>query len=499
MSNNKHLLYRLAELMLEHEQDILPVDLLFDDEQIGDFVKSIQIDSPYQQMLLQAVLTESVRDEKLYVSFTVEGYFHFVLGEVIYNQTEGMGAEALKQIVEGNMLNGAKEGVEQCLIRFSIESYIQIFNSLTNIAGDLSFLVKPTTNVIRSNSSGELADYLVNNSKKKEIEILKKSIQTIRDLGYNDCITKFLNEIFNGIKGLVIRTELEIIYLCDLALLYSSYYSLKDLSYLIELLLKYDFDNTEIEKVDFYSNLGFAFRLLNRPDDALKYYQDALRENSGNIYQKVKILSRVATLHSELAIKNRSKFEGDLAIDGFKEIIVMIDNVHHFDPLLKATVCNNYSKAIFTFFMYQWELKFSVNEIEKMQKESHDIIVKNKGKYSDLAAKIINNQSLFSAMIGDLNKSLELCLRGFKIVQRIYPYYSNDTAIFSFNVGNRHEQLKNFLDAKHYYQMAFDINRHLGFLKQNKQMNIAYIRVLKELSEFELAENIESKISYNDL
>jgi tetratricopeptide (TPR) repeat protein len=103
--------------MLENEQHILPVDLLFDDEQIGDFVKSIQIDSPYQQMLLEGVLTESVRDEKLYVSFTVEGYFHYVLGEVIYNRTEGLGAETLKFIVEENKLNGVKEGVEQCLIR----------------------------------------------------------------------------------------------------------------------------------------------------------------------------------------------------------------------------------------------------------------------------------------------------------------------------------------------------------------------------------------------
>jgi tetratricopeptide (TPR) repeat protein len=117
MTANHLLLYRLAELMLEHEQHVLPLDVLFDDEQIGDFVKFIQIDSPYQQLLFEGVLTELVRDEKLYVSFTVEGYFHFVLGEVIYNRAEGQSAEALKQIVEENKLNGAKEGVEQCLIR----------------------------------------------------------------------------------------------------------------------------------------------------------------------------------------------------------------------------------------------------------------------------------------------------------------------------------------------------------------------------------------------
>ena len=117
MTDNHLLIYRFAELMLEHEQHVLPVDLLFDDEQIADFVKSIQIDSPYQQMLLEGVLTETVRAEKLYVSFTVEGYFHFVLGDVIYDQSKGKDFTYLILLLEGNTLNGVKEGVEQCLIK----------------------------------------------------------------------------------------------------------------------------------------------------------------------------------------------------------------------------------------------------------------------------------------------------------------------------------------------------------------------------------------------
>ena len=117
MTSNHQLIFHIAELMLERQKHILLVDDLFEDDQIGDFVKIIQIDSPYQQMLLEGVLTESIRDEKLYVSFTVEGYFHYVLGEVIYNQTKGKAASELKKIVEENKLKGAKEGVEQCLIR----------------------------------------------------------------------------------------------------------------------------------------------------------------------------------------------------------------------------------------------------------------------------------------------------------------------------------------------------------------------------------------------
>ena len=135
MTDNHLLLHRLSEIMLEHEQHILPVDLLFDDDQIGEYVKSIQIDSPYQQMLLEGVLTESVRDEKLYVSFTAEGYFHFVLGEVIYKQSNDKNYTYLIELIEKNRLNGGKEGVEQCLIKEVNQGRLKRLVSLIDVGG----------------------------------------------------------------------------------------------------------------------------------------------------------------------------------------------------------------------------------------------------------------------------------------------------------------------------------------------------------------------------
>jgi tetratricopeptide (TPR) repeat protein len=105
--------------MLKYEKTILLVDLLFDDDQIGDDVKSIQIDSPYQQMLLDGVLTETVQDEKLYVSFTVERYFHYVLGTYLYQQAKRHISlfELIDSLLE-NKLNGLKEGIGHCLSHF---------------------------------------------------------------------------------------------------------------------------------------------------------------------------------------------------------------------------------------------------------------------------------------------------------------------------------------------------------------------------------------------
>ena len=113
MTNNHLLLYRLAELMLDKEQHILSLDDLFEDEQIGSFVKSIQIDSPYQQLVFEGVLTETIKKDQLMVCFTVEGYFHYVLGEVIEKRSEGKHSKYLKELLETNKLRGVTEGVEQ--------------------------------------------------------------------------------------------------------------------------------------------------------------------------------------------------------------------------------------------------------------------------------------------------------------------------------------------------------------------------------------------------
>ena len=117
MTNNHQLLFRLSNIMLEKQQHVLPLDELFEDKQIGSFVRNIQIDSPYQQLIFDGVLTETIKEERIMVTFTIEGYFHYVLGEVIEQKTLDKDAKALFKILENNNLRGIIEGVERCLIR----------------------------------------------------------------------------------------------------------------------------------------------------------------------------------------------------------------------------------------------------------------------------------------------------------------------------------------------------------------------------------------------
>jgi hypothetical protein len=157
-----------------------------------------------------------VRDEKLYVSFTVEGYFHFVLGEVISNRTEGLGAEGLKHIVEENKLNGVKKGVEQCLIReVEKEDFKRLFRLIDFGGESLDLSIAPLAASFSS---------VISIIKKREEILLKRARFIIKklykypsnndDIIFFQCIdylkSKYRSNELNGIQAsldLIVQKE----------------------------------------------------------------------------------------------------------------------------------------------------------------------------------------------------------------------------------------------------------------------------------------------------
>ena len=186
------MLYRLAELMLENEQYMLPVDMLFDDTQIGDFAKSIQIDSPYQQMLLEGVLTESVRDEKLYVSFTVEGYLHFVLGEVLeinYYENGKLGLNYILGLIEQSTFSHIEKAASQFFVNQINQGEFTIIQSL--IESDFNRKTVLTPAIIQSLLLNLEDNYIFRiDDIKLWDEILQKLIQISKYDLISKCIAK---------------------------------------------------------------------------------------------------------------------------------------------------------------------------------------------------------------------------------------------------------------------------------------------------------------------
>ncbi len=182
MTDNHLLLYRLAELMLEHEQQQLSVDLLFDDSQIGDFVKSIQIDSPYQQMLLEGVLTEKIKDEKLYVSFTIEAYFHYVLGKLLFKKSMNNRFEYLSKLLKSNRLNGLQDALAQCLIECAIIHDYRPIIEFINF-GKTNICIEPLITALNNFEINEILDEIIQNESEQNFAIIEEVITYLKANG----------------------------------------------------------------------------------------------------------------------------------------------------------------------------------------------------------------------------------------------------------------------------------------------------------------------------
>lgn len=182
MTDNHLLLYRLAELMLQEEHHVLSVDFLFNDGQIGDSVKSIQIDSSYQQMLLEGVLTESVREDQLYVTFTVEGYFHHVLGDWLFENSKIQRFVYLFEIMNSNRLNGLNDAVSQCLIRCASNGeYEAIFQFID--AGETQICIVPLVTACNIGKVHEILEELIKNESDEDYVIVNKVISVLKTNG----------------------------------------------------------------------------------------------------------------------------------------------------------------------------------------------------------------------------------------------------------------------------------------------------------------------------
>ena len=497
MTDNHHLLYRLAELMFEHEQQILPVDLLFDDEQIGDFAKSIQIDSPYQQMLLEGVLTESVRDEKLYVSFTVEGYFHFVLGEVIFNRTEGLDAEGLKHIVEENKLNGVKKGVEQCLIRdVEKEDFKRLFRLIDFGGESLDLSIAPLAASFSS---------VISIIKKREEILLKRGRFIIKklykypsnndDIIFFQCIdylkSKYRSNELNGIQAsldLIVQKECSdeniLVLLKIFPWIHDENKKKHYVNYLERLLtskglsnrMKWEINSTlsfYFKQISDYSNakyyhgkvvkyeLGVFGKISNEYAESIQF--DGLLELINGRYDNARKLFR-----NELIIRNKISrdINNDTLITRCIHSIALTYQyqgnykkaINYYELALERRLIEGgrYCEAtIGTLANLGCALAESGNSLELAEKylsDSIQINVKLKGRYSD------NSTSMpFLARIkfdkGEISDAESLLLENLASREQIYGSSSREAAFSHADLMNFYNETEYLVKALHHSQI----------------------------------------------
>ena len=85
-STKENILFRLAELILINDNKSIDFDSLYEDVIIGPTIRDIQIESPYQELLKNGVISQFIIDKNIHVTFTVEEYYHYILAKsIIFN------------------------------------------------------------------------------------------------------------------------------------------------------------------------------------------------------------------------------------------------------------------------------------------------------------------------------------------------------------------------------------------------------------------------------
>ena len=383
--------------MLEKQQHILLLDDLFEDEQIGSFVRSIQIDSPYQQLIFEGVLTETIKEDRVMVTFTVEGYFHYVLGEVIEKQTLDKGAKALKGLLENNKLRGITEGVEECLLRDVEKNDLSRLMWLIDEGGKAleassyplaqSFLIHPIEKVM---------DVLLADPTENDIKVLEKAISELESAQKNDKVKslyQYINSTVNPNSALEAKLYVRSIEHIPKE---KRIEALKKLTF-----LKIEHQN-EIAGY-YYYYLAQQF-LIAEHDKAIEHYEKSLAIDlkvHGDEHPST------ASTYSNLGSVWSDKGEYDKAIDYYEKSLAIALQVYGNQHPSTGTSYNNLGLV--------WSYKGEYDKAIEYYEKSLAIYLEAHGAQHPLTGTSYNNLGLVWSDKGEYDKAIDFLKKSLAI------------------------------------------------------------------------------------
>lgn len=462
MTNNHLLLYRLAELMLEKQQHILPLDDLFEDEEIGAFVRSIQIDSPYQQLIFEGVLTETIKEERVMVTFTVEGYFHYILGEVIYNQAMVKEPKYLKNIIDNNHLKGTIEGVEQCLIRDVEDDDLSRLMWLIDKGGKaleasvyplaLAFTLiegNPKTDKEKEEASKnqieKVMDELLADSSDYDIEVLEKAIEKLVENGKYNIINNLIkSRYFGAFKNIIKLSFLKFLSIENLKLIYNEFNDPN-----LKLCLNYYFGNYE-EAIKIYKNRNFDF--INEAKFAIK----GCLIDIGDFKTALSIDIKTNEINNQIEIYRLDS----IANNGLENHIISNNLIEKGIKISKdffGSYHNKTAELINLLGLYQIsQSKFEISE--QNINTASNIFSKIYGENSFDYAMSLNNLGLINYHSTDYNKSIKYWFDAIKILDKIGMEEHPETIIIYNNLATASKKVNDIEQALKCYSRALDFN-----------------------------------------
>lgn len=470
MSEKETLLCRLTELMCEKQQIFLLLDELYEDEIISPYVRNIQIDSPYQQLLFDGVLSQYNHQNELVVSFTIEAYFHHLLAKVLQKDKRYQSAESLLQLIQNNNLLGIKDGISNMLI-YDIENgnYLRLIEFIDlEIENDeiISICILPTIFSFQSNKVVESLNLLLENCTINDWILLQKCHEKLFDLELHEIrneITEYLLKINE--KESIIYFEIISSGIAQL----NSKLSIDSLEKLV---------NSEINfNSKIYYNIAYCYERLMNSKKALEYYNKSLEhENSLK-------LDRIALLKQKIAWTYFNLGDYDKSLKLNEEALNIRINL--FGTYNKYVAHSKNDLGLV------WDAKKHTIKSIKLIEEAIDILSKELGEnIIDIGTSYYNLGNIYYSL-EDNKKALLYFKKSISIYNKLLGENHINLQYFYFSVGLIEYDNKNSLSALSYFEKSLEVvNNFLGQFHFESGITHQWIGFSKyELDRFDEAIN----------
>jgi tetratricopeptide (TPR) repeat protein len=403
-------------------------------------------------MLLEGVLTESVREEKLYVSFTVEGYFHFIIGDVLFQQN--LNSLDLKQIIENNKLNGISGGLEQCLIRdIQKQEYSRLFELIDfggkslescNLPLAFAFNFQPLRN--NEISDEELKEIhveaiiqdLISNFTINDILVLKKSIELLHDLQKIKTVKIIYQKIFKYLKPI----DEESLKLYIRSIQYIEKQQINEAFKTVEdCLANYQYANIS----EIYMRIAFQYQRLGNFEKALYYLMNIENSFSTGSQKSMADKAKLFKAYSHIYFSQK---EYEKSKQYVNDSIKLKLNIDKNDTSIGSDYVN-----LATVLMYLGEL----TESEKVFQKAFDIQSKKYGLSHSSITNYYSNIAVLYSKKRDFKMAKLMYENSLKLRITLYGKFHEKVAINYNGLGVALGQLGDIENAMSYLQKALDI------------------------------------------
>ena len=202
MFNSKQILInRILELMLYKEQTILVLDELYEDELIGQYVKNIQIDSPFQELIFSGSISQFILNNEVAITFTVEAYFHHALSEYIGSTVIYQNSDNLSNLLIQNKLKGIESAISNLLTNDILNArYDRLVYFIDKDSKHLNVSVKALSLSFLLNTPDIIIEKLLETPSIYDWLAIKKSYDLLIESGKSDALGPLNNYILNSNK-----------------------------------------------------------------------------------------------------------------------------------------------------------------------------------------------------------------------------------------------------------------------------------------------------------